>query len=65
MGYKPNETEYIIENDVDEINKEAFEKPMRSANDLPEGYEYDEPKKASNNDDGIAKVIDKFVFNIA
>ena len=55
MGYKPNETEYIIENDVDEINKEAFEKPMRAANDLPEGYEYDEPKKASSNDDGILK----------
>lgn len=53
MGFKPNENEYIIENDVDDINKEAFEKPMRSKNDLPEGYEYDEPQRTSNNDDGI------------
>ena len=52
MGYEPN-NEYIIENDVDEINNEAFEKPMRRTNDLPEGYEYDETPKASPNDDSI------------
>lgn len=52
MGYKPN-NEYIIENDVDETNKEAFEKSMRRPNELPEGYEYDETPKVSANDDGI------------
>ena len=55
MGYKPNETEYIIENDVDEINKEVLEKPMRAKNDLPEGYEYDEPKTSKSDDDSILK----------
>lgn len=54
MGYEPN-NEYIIENDVEEINKESFEKPMRRSNDLPEGYEYDEIPKTSNNDDSILK----------
>ena len=51
MGYQKN-NEYFLENDVDEINKEAFEKPM--TNDLPEGYEYDEVKPTTN-DDGILK----------
>ena len=47
MGYKPNNQEYIIENDVEDSNNPAFERQMKSAaqlNDgLPEGYEIEEP----------------------
>ena len=46
MGYEPNNN-YIIENDVEEINNPNFEKQMRKAaetnNNLPEGYEIEEP----------------------
>ena len=52
MGYQPQE-EYIIENDVDDINKESMTKRMRRSNDLPEGYEYDDQPRRSPNDDSI------------
>ena len=29
MGYKPNNNEYIIENDVENINKPSYESLMR------------------------------------
>ena len=29
MGYKPNNQEYIIENDVEDSNNPAFEKQMK------------------------------------
>jgi len=54
MGYQP-QNEYIIENDVDDINKESVTRQMRRTNDLPEGYEYEEPKAAPRDDDGILK----------
>lgn len=50
MGYKPNNNEYIIENDVEDSNNPAFEKEMKRVgpNGLPEGYEVDEePQKKS------------------
>lgn len=44
MGYKPNNNEYIIENDVEDSNNPAFQKEMKrmGPNGLPEGYEIDE-----------------------
>lgn len=54
MGYQP-QNEYIIENDVEDINKESATKQMRRTNDLPEGYEYDEQPKRAPNDDSILK----------
>jgi len=50
MGYKPNNNEYIIENDVEDSNNPAFQKEMKrmGPNGLPEGYEIDEePQKKS------------------
>ena len=48
MGYEPNNN-YIIENDVEEVNNPSFKKEMRRAtrNDgLPKGYEIEEaPQK--------------------
>ena len=52
MGYEPN-NEYIIENDVEDINKPVAEKRMKRG-DLPEGYEYEEVSKPKQ-DDGILK----------
>ena len=48
MGYEPN-NEYIIENDVEEINKPISEKRMRRGS-LPEGYEYEEVSKPKQDD---------------
>ena len=55
MGYEPNNN-YIIENDVEEVNNPAFEKEMkkvaRNNNGLPEGYEIEEkPQKKSIQDE--------------
>lgn len=50
MGYKPNNNEYIIENDVEDSNNPAFQKEMKrmGPNGLPEGYEIEEePQKKS------------------
>lgn len=47
MGYEPNNN-YIIENDVEEVNNPSFKKEMKKAtrNDgLPEGYEIEEESK--------------------
>ena len=44
MGYEPNNN-YILENDVEEVNNPAFEKEMKRPSDLPEGYEIDEGSK--------------------
>ena len=45
MGYTPNNN-YILENDVDEINNKSFQKEMKRPGDLPEGYEIEEaPQK--------------------
>ena len=41
MGYTPNNN-YILENDVDEINNKSFQKEMKRPGDLPEGYEIEE-----------------------
>lgn len=51
MGYEPNNN-YILENDVDEINNSKFEKEMQREaeinNKLPDGYEIEEkPQKKS------------------
>lgn len=46
MGYKSN-NEYIIENDVEDVDNLSFQKEMKKAADinnrLPEGYEIEEP----------------------
>lgn len=50
MGYKPNNNEYIIENDVEDSNNPSFQKEMKRVgpNGLPEGYEIEEePQKKS------------------
>lgn len=50
MGYKPNNNEYIIENDVEDSNNLSFQKEMKrmGPNGLPEGYEIEEePQKKS------------------
>lgn len=51
MGYEPNNN-YILENDVEEVNNPSFQKEMKRAADLndrlPDGYEIDEkPEKKS------------------
>ena len=51
MGYEPNNN-YILENDVEEVNNPNFQKEMKRASDLndrlPDGYELDEkPQKKS------------------
>lgn len=50
MGYEPNNN-YILENDVEEVNNPSFQKEMKKATrntGLPEGYEIEEePKKKS------------------
>lgn len=55
MGYQENSNEYIIENNVDDINKSVAKKTMKTpqevTSDLPEGYEYVEAKKPQ--DDGL------------
>lgn len=47
MGYKPNNNEYIIENDVENINKPSYESQMKRADEieekLPNGYEIERP----------------------
>ena len=49
MGYQPKNNEYIIENDVENINKSSYEQQMRRADEieekLPEGYEVDRPER--------------------
>ena len=50
MGYKPNNNEYIIENDVEDSNNPSFQREMKRVgpNGLPEGYEIEEePQKKS------------------
>lgn len=50
MGYQNNNQQYIIENDVDETNKDTFQKQMKVAttNDaLPDGYEIEQNNMTS------------------
>lgn len=52
MGYEPQQNNYILENDVEDSDKLAFQKKMQRAaknnNGLPEGYEVEEtPKEKS------------------
>ena len=63
MGYKPNNQEYIIENDVEDSNNPAFEKQMKEAarlNDgLPEGYEIQEPVQQKSVMDEIQEAAEQ------
>ena len=49
MGYQPKNNEYIIENDVENINKSSYEQQMKRADEieekLPEGYEVERPER--------------------
>lgn len=42
MPYKQANNEYIIENDIEDIDNLAFEKEMKPINNLPDGYEIDD-----------------------
>lgn len=63
MGYKPNNQEYIIENDVEDSNNPAFEKQMKEAarlNDgLPDGYEIQEPVQQKSVMDEIQEAAEQ------
>ena len=47
MGYKPNNQEYILENDVEDLNNSSFEREMKEVSQLndglPDGYEIQQP----------------------
>lgn len=47
MGYKPNNQEYILENDVEDSNNSSFEREMKEVSQLndglPDGYEIQQP----------------------
>ena len=74
MGYKPNNNEYIIENDVENINKPSYESQMKRADEieekLPNGYEIERPPEEKSiqqeleeaaEAEGLKKKYDDFV----